>query len=182
MRASARLALLSLLLMFLLCPVAWAEHQPEPPSASSVEPAAAPQPSPTSSTAPEENANLTQMLHLTADQVSQMRVINERVRQSLISERRHFRESVLAVLTDAQRKRLQQLLVEHMNDERPDVDLQKELGLTPAQLDMLRRLQTAEQLKLDAMWTEYIGQIKAILTPTQAAALEDYLRAQATAP
>lgn len=182
MKASARLALFSLLLTFLLCPGAWAEHQPERPTASSVEPAAVPQPSPSPSTTQEEDANLTQMLHLTADQVSQMRDINERVRQNLISERRRFRESVLAVLTDAQRKRLQQLLVEHMNDDKPDVDLQKELGLTPAQLDMLKRLQASEQLRLDAMWTEYIGQIKAILTPTQAAALEDYLRQQATAP
>lgn len=181
-KASARLALFSLLLTLLLCPGAQAERRPGVPAPSSIAPAAVPQASPSPSDAAEEAPNLTQMLHLTADQITKMRDLNERVRQNLVDERRRFRESVLGVLTDTQRTRLRQLLVDHMNDDRPDVDLQKELGLTQNQLDALRRLQTAEQLRLDAMWTEYIGQIKALLTPTQAAALEDYLHQQATAP
>ena len=174
-KASTTLALICLLSTVLLAPPAWGER-PD---------VASPSPSPSQAspfTPSPEGPDLSQTLHLTAEQVAQMRDINERVRQRLVAERRTFRESVLGVLTEAQKTRLRELIRTHQENERDEVDLQKELRLTSQQLDALKRLQVAAQLRLDAMWIEYVGQIKAMLSPTQAAALDDYLKQQATAP
>lgn len=183
MKTSLRLALVCLLLTRLLQVNAWA--MPSPPTLPDANGSPVPEASPlhpTGSPSEEEGPNLSDLLRLTPEQASQVQAINLRVSERLMAEKDAFRQRVIAVLTAAQRTRLRQLLEAHAHEAPPDFDLKAALRLTPGQVTRLRQLQEGQQARLDALWTSYLAAIKDVLTPAQAAVLDEYLRQQATAP
>ena len=174
LRNAKRLALVVLLAMVTTCSgAARAEQHPPRPQEEQRS---------SSSSFPTEGSDLTRQLRLTPDQLDELRKVNLRVSTQLEDLRKELRENVLALLTPPQRTRLLTLLEEYERGERTDLDLRGELGLTGAQQARLRRLQSDYLARLEGMWKAYVADVRLLLTPTQAAALDDYLRQQAVAP